>query len=69
MRQLYLTDNPTPAVEQTAVRSAEEQGDFLLSNKHVLAKDIHFAIENSKQSALSIPAHALHTLRHHAVVD
>ena len=58
MEQLYLTDNPSSAVEQIAVRSAEEQGDVLLSSKHVLAKDAHFAIENGKRSGPS--THALH---------
>lgn len=62
MRQLYLTDNPSPVVEQIAVRSAEEQGDALLSNKHVLARDAHFAIENGKHSGPSTHAHALHPL-------
>ena len=62
MRQLYLTDNPSSVVEQTAVRSAEEQGDVLLSNKHVLARDAHFTIENGKRSGPSNHAHALHPL-------
>ena len=62
MEQLYLTDNPSSAVEQIAVRSAEEQGDVLLSSKHVLARDAHFAIENGKRGGPSTHAHALHPL-------